>query len=320
VALAFVAGLFTAPTHAADAKGTVTYAKDVAPILMDKCQSCHRPGQVAPMSLLTYEEARPWARAIRTKVQARMMPPWHIDKTVGIQQFKNDISLSDAQIDTIARWVDAGAPLGDPKDMPAAKTFSDSNESKLAAQFGEPELVIKATPYTMDAKTQDKWWKPVTDTGVTDVRWVRAVETRTANIDGRRILHHAVASLIQDEKLVPEQFRVAPGGPHELHSREPRLAMGSRRAQGSHVRQHAAGSQLRAGVRRAAEKSGAEIFHGAGARRQSRCTGDAHALRDRRWQDAQSGSCSGGGADAGGQRHVDQVPRAGHRHVRAGEA
>src|SRR6187397_2956587 len=84
VALAFVAALFTAPTHAADVKGTVTYAKDVAPILMDKCQSCHRPGQVAPMSLLTYEEARPRARAIKTKVQARMMPPWHIDKTVGI--------------------------------------------------------------------------------------------------------------------------------------------------------------------------------------------------------------------------------------------
>src|SRR5436190_11476920 len=103
-ALSLMVGLFIAPTHAADTKASPTFAKDVAPILQDKCQNCHRPGQVAPMSLLTYEEARPWARSIKTKVQSRMMPPWHIDKTVGIQQFKNDISLSDAQIDTIARW------------------------------------------------------------------------------------------------------------------------------------------------------------------------------------------------------------------------
>src|SRR5205085_11386663 len=112
---------------------------------------------------------------------------------------------------TIVRWVDAGAPMGDPKDLPAPRTFDDSNKWKLAKQFGEPELVIKATPYTMEARTQDKWWKPVVDTGVTEVRWVRAVETRTSTIEGRRILHHAVASLIQDEKLVPEQYRVAPG-------------------------------------------------------------------------------------------------------------
>src|SRR5262245_175657 len=198
------------PAFAADAKAPVTYAKDVAPIFQEKCQNCHRPGQVAPMSLLTYEDARPWARSIKQKVQGRMMPPWHIDKTVGIQKFKNDISLSDEQIDIIARWVDGGAVMGDPKDLPAAKKFNDSNEWKLAAQFGEPELVIKATPYTMEARTQDKWWKPITDVQINEVRWVRAVETRTSTIEGRRILHHAVASLIQDEKLVPEQFRAGP--------------------------------------------------------------------------------------------------------------
>jgi hypothetical protein len=212
VTLSFLAGLLTAPAviAAADAKAPVTFAKDVAPIFQDKCQSCHRPGTVAPMSLMTYEEVRPWARSIKTKVQSRMMPPWHIDKTVGIQQFKNDISLSDAQIDTIVRWVDGGAQLGNPADLPKPKQFSDTNEWKLAAQFGEPDLVIKAPPYTMDAHTQDKWWKPVVDTGVTEVRWVRAVETRTSTIEGRKILHHAVASLIQDEKLVPEQFRATP--------------------------------------------------------------------------------------------------------------
>ena len=199
------------PTRAQMKGATPTYAKDVAPIMMDKCQNCHRPDQVAPMSLLTYEEVRPFARAIKQKVQTRMMPPWHVDKTVGVRKFKNDISLSDDQIDTIARWVDAGAPLGDPKDLPPAKKFTDNNEWKLAAQFGEPELVIKATPYSMDAKTQDKWWKPITDTGVTEIRWVRAVETRTSSVEGRKILHHAVASLIQDESKVPDAFRIAPG-------------------------------------------------------------------------------------------------------------
>src|SRR5947207_6346922 len=80
---------------------------------------CHRPGQMGPMSLLTYEDARPWARSIKAKVAARMMPPWHLDRTVGIQKFKNDISLSDDQVNTIVRWVDAGAPQGDAKDLPA---------------------------------------------------------------------------------------------------------------------------------------------------------------------------------------------------------
>src|SRR5580693_5206678 len=97
----------------------VTFAKDVAPILQERCQECHRKGSMAPMSLGTYEETRPWAKAIRQRVIARQMPPWHIDRTVGVQKFKNDMSLSDAQIDTIVSWADSGAPMGDPKDMPA---------------------------------------------------------------------------------------------------------------------------------------------------------------------------------------------------------
>src|SRR5256885_4000394 len=96
----------------------VTFTKDVSPILQARCQECHRKGSMAPMSLVTYDETRPWAKAIRQRVIARQMPPWHIDRTVGVQQFKNDMSLSDAQIATIARWVDLGAPLGDVKDLP----------------------------------------------------------------------------------------------------------------------------------------------------------------------------------------------------------
>src|SRR5205814_5937004 len=92
---------------------TVTFAKEVAPILQEKCQECHHAGSMAPMSLVTYAEVRPWAKAIRERVITRQMPPWHIDPTVGVQQFKNDMSLSQAQIDTIIRWVDDGAALGD---------------------------------------------------------------------------------------------------------------------------------------------------------------------------------------------------------------
>src|SRR5262245_47371340 len=98
---------------------TVTFTTDVMPILQQKCQECHRAGSMAPMSLITYAETRPWAKAIRERVITRQMPPWHIDPTVGVQQFKNDMSLTQSQIDTIVRWVDQGAPQGDAKDMPS---------------------------------------------------------------------------------------------------------------------------------------------------------------------------------------------------------
>ena len=102
-----------------------TFAKDVAPILQRACQVCHRPNNMAPMSLMTYQEARPWARSIKQKVMAREMPPWHIDKNVGIQAIKGDRSLSDEEIGTIVRWVDAGAPMGNPADMPEPVELSD---------------------------------------------------------------------------------------------------------------------------------------------------------------------------------------------------
>ncbi|HYE89022.1 MAG TPA: hypothetical protein VEA16_21880, partial [Vicinamibacterales bacterium] len=103
----------------------LTYAKDVAPIMQRSCQTCHRPGTNAPMSLLTYEDVRPWARAIKNKVMQRLMPPWHIERNVGIQKFKDDPSLSDREIETIASWVDGGAPKGNPADMPPPPSFPD---------------------------------------------------------------------------------------------------------------------------------------------------------------------------------------------------
>src|SRR5688572_25589510 len=94
----------------------VTFAKDIAPILQRSCQNCHRPDGVAPMPLVTYEEVRPWARAIKTRTgigpRAGVMPPWYVEKTLGIQHFKDDPSLSDEEVLKIARWADNGAPLG----------------------------------------------------------------------------------------------------------------------------------------------------------------------------------------------------------------
>src|SRR4029453_755016 len=133
-------GLFVVSTAAlaqTAAGGQVTFNKDVAPILQKACQDCHRPGMMAPMSLLTYKDARPWARSIKTKVSSREMPPWFIDKHVGIQKFKNDPSLSDKEIETIAKWVDSGAPEGNPADLPKPREFA-----KLATWHIKPDLVV----------------------------------------------------------------------------------------------------------------------------------------------------------------------------------
>jgi hypothetical protein len=176
-----------------------TFAKDVAPILQEKCQNCHRNGSMAPMSLVTYEETRPWAKSIKQRVVTRNMPPWHLDKTVGIQHFQNDMSLSDQQIAVIARWVDGGAPLGNLNDMPPPKQWPNDNGWQLAKQFGQPDFVLESDPYTMPAKGQDTWFRPLTPIPVTEPRWVRAVEMRPATLAGRRITHHALAYLQQEE-------------------------------------------------------------------------------------------------------------------------
>ena len=121
VALASVTStVHTAPPPAA---ATPTFAKDVAPIVYNKCATCHRPGEVAPMSLMSYEDVRPWAKAMKAKVVAREMPPWGADPAQSLKM-RNDTSLSQAQIDTIEAWVDAGAPKGNDADMPPAPTFA----------------------------------------------------------------------------------------------------------------------------------------------------------------------------------------------------
>jgi hypothetical protein len=117
----------------------VTYTKHIAPILQRSCENCHRKDGVAPMSLSTYEEVRPWARAIKQRTgvgpHAGVMPPWYVEREIGIQKFKNDPSLSDEEVALVARWVDAGAPRGNPADMPPARVWNDSTRWSI----GEPD-------------------------------------------------------------------------------------------------------------------------------------------------------------------------------------
>jgi hypothetical protein len=179
----------------------VTFTRDVAPIFQAKCEACHRPESIAPMSLRTYEEARPWARAIRARVESRQMPPWHVDKTVGIQQFKNDRSLGDDQIATILAWVDQGAPKGDPGDMPPPREWPAGQGWNYAERFGqkEPDLIIKGLPWTQKAGQGNAWFKRMVETGVTEPRWVRAIEVRPGSVKGRKITHHANVDIDQVE-------------------------------------------------------------------------------------------------------------------------
>src|SRR5947207_11891949 len=120
------------------ASAQVTFARDVAPILQRSCQNCHHVGAIAPMSLVTYEEARPWARSIKQKVTTREMPPWYIDRHIGITKFKEDPSLTDDEIATIVKWVDGGAPAGSAADMPKPRVFADVDKWHI----GKPDMIV----------------------------------------------------------------------------------------------------------------------------------------------------------------------------------
>ncbi|HEY7442514.1 MAG TPA: cytochrome c [Vicinamibacterales bacterium] len=197
---ALLAGGLAPDLASAEVSAQPTFSKDVAPIFQAKCEACHRPGSIAPMSLRTFDEARPWARSIKARVLGRQMPPWHLDKTVGIQEFKNDPSLSDDQITTIVKWVDAGAPQGDPRDLPPLKTWAEGQGWNYAAQFGqEPDLIVRSEPWTQRAGANDTWWKPIVETGIREPRWVRAIEVRPGTVKGRKITHHANSDLLQNE-------------------------------------------------------------------------------------------------------------------------
>jgi mono/diheme cytochrome c family protein len=172
----------------------VTFTGDVAVILQQNCQNCHRPGGIGPMSLLTYDEVRPWADIIKLRVSTREMPPYHYDTEVGIQDIKNDWRLSDEEIATVVSWVDAGAPMGDPSFMPPPLTFPDASKFRLEDYFGRPpDLVVSSPEYHVPAMGADRWWRPSVPTGIAKSRCIAGVETRPS-FESVRVAHHANTS------------------------------------------------------------------------------------------------------------------------------
>ena len=168
---------------ASGATGSVTFSKDVAPILQKNCQGCHRPGEAAPMSLRTYQEARPWAKAMKQAVLAKKMPPWFADAQYG--HFRNDRSLPQKDIDTLVSWVDAGAPEGDPKDLPQPLAYVDG------WNIGQPDMVLEMPePFHVPASGTIEYQYVVLPYKFTEDRWVQMAEVRPGN---RAMVHHVIA-------------------------------------------------------------------------------------------------------------------------------
>ena len=182
----------------------VTFAKDIAPILQRSCQNCHRPNGAGPMPLITYEDVRPWARSIKTRTgigpRAGVMPPWYVEKNIGIQHYKDDPSLSDEEIAKIAKWADSGAPLGNPADLPPARVFEDDTVWRI----GKPDLIVKMAEVNVKADAPDWWGEvPSVPTGLTEDRYVAAIEIKEVNdakpstdgrhtVGGRYVIHHMI--------------------------------------------------------------------------------------------------------------------------------
>ena len=200
-------GAATTPAPvAAEPAGDVTFTRDIAPILQRSCQRCHRPNGFGPMSLVTYQEVRPWARSIKMRTglgpRSGVMPPWFVEKDIGIQEFKDDISLGDEEIAAIARWVDSGAPQGDPADMPPLLDFEGLDEDW---QMGEPDLVVRSPDVVVPAVGPDTWgFLGEVPIGLAEDRYLAAVEMREINdipaevpgdgskrtVGGRWVFHH----------------------------------------------------------------------------------------------------------------------------------
>ena len=182
VVVAAVASVGIGAAHASGRAAPPTFAGDVAQILFEKCVTCHRPGEIAPMSLMSYAEVRPWARSIRNQVQAGTMPPWHADPDVG--RFANERRLTETEKDTILRWVDGGAPEGDPAGVPPVPVFTDG------WQFGHPDAVIEMPePFKVPAEGEVTYQYFSAPTNFTEDTWVRAIEVRAGE---RSVVHHVL--------------------------------------------------------------------------------------------------------------------------------
>lgn len=175
-------------------KRPVTFTRDVAPLLQKRCQECHRAGGVAPMAFHTWEETRPWARSIREKVVTREMPPFHATGALG--RYQDDPRLTDQEIATIVNWVDRGAPRGNPRDLPPAKTWASG------WQNGEPDLVLTVRQaYRLQPSPTDKYVFFVFDHVFPEDTWVRSIVTRPGN---EKVVHHANTHLVPPMLKVPE--------------------------------------------------------------------------------------------------------------------
>ena len=173
----------------AEAAGTPTFAKDIAPILYENCVACHRPNHLAPMSLITYADARPWARAVKTKVLAREMPPWGADSSE--RAYKNDASLTQTEIDTIAAWVDGGAPEGNAVDLPEVPQFAEG------WSIGEPDLIFTMLePFEVPADGTVPYSYVTVPTNLQEDIWISAHEFRPGD---RRVIHHVIPSVLEDD-------------------------------------------------------------------------------------------------------------------------
>ena len=182
-----------APQQTASATAAApTFSGEVAPIMYAKCVACHRPGEVAPMSLITYKDVRPWASSIREKVTSRVMPPWHADRQYGA--FRNEQSLTQTEIDTIVKWVNAGAPEGNPSRMPALPKFPEG------WQIGTPDVVFEMpTTYSIPAKGEIAYQYFEVPTNFTEDRWMQAGEVRAGD---RAHVHHIIV-YVKEPTAIP---------------------------------------------------------------------------------------------------------------------
>src|SRR5262249_28187296 len=187
--------LFALPVISANnnkpASKQVTFTKDVAPILFKNCAVCHRPNDIAPFSVLSYKDARPWAKSIREKVLSREMPPWGADPRYG--EFSNDTRLKQSEIETIVAWVDGGAKEGASRDLPPAPNFSD------AWRIGKPDVVLSMPEeFTLDARGADDYIFFRVPTNFAEDKWIQAAEFRPGN---KRVVHHAVVFIETPQML-----------------------------------------------------------------------------------------------------------------------
>jgi hypothetical protein len=189
---AIVLGIVFGTSGGLRAEGVATYSRDIAPILYQNCLECHRPGEAAPVSFTSYGEVRPWAKKIREVVETGTMPPWHADPSVG--SWKNERRLSRDEIGIIRRWVEGGAPEGNPAELPPAPQFVEG------WRMGEPDHVFQMVrPEVLGPEVEDEYRYVMIPTGFTEDRWVKAAEVRPGNLE---VVHHVIVFVASQQAIM----------------------------------------------------------------------------------------------------------------------